>query len=241
MAWSLSGQGTVAVLAFERPPENHVRFADLRQLAGLLVEVAGEDSISAVVLASDLPGRFVGHADRDDLMATAAGADWEEAFALWRTVPAALEALPQPVVAALDGPAMGGGSELALACTFRVGTRAATFTQHEVTRGLMPGGGATQRLPALIGRSRAARLLMSGETLNAGRAAEWGLLDALVEGDDVVAAAVDWLAPLTERSGAALRAIKRAILAGAALPRSESFALEQRLFSELMSRPRTAR
>jgi enoyl-CoA hydratase len=105
----------------------------------------------------------------------------------------------------------------------------------------MPGGGATQRLPALIGRSRAARLLMSGETLDAARAAEWGLLDALVEGDDVVAAAVDWLAPLTERSGAALRAIKRAILEGAALPRPESFALEQRLFSELMSGLRTAR
>jgi enoyl-CoA hydratase/carnithine racemase len=238
MGWSLRREGPVAILAFARPPENHVRFADLRELAGLLGVLAGDEA-AAVVLVSDLPGRFIGHADRDDLMATAAGDSWAEAFELWRTVPAALEALPQPTVAALAGPAMGGGSELALACTFRIGTGAASFTQHEVTRGLMPGGGATQRLPALIGRPRAARLLMSGETLDAGRAAEWGALDALVEGEDAVAAALQWLAPMVEHSGAALRAIKRAILSGPTLPPTDAFAQEQRLFSELMAGLRT--
>lgn len=235
MEWDLRREGPVGILTFVRAPEHYVRFADLRELAQRLDEVAVDNSLAALVLASGMPDRFIGHADREDLMLTFGGDDWEDAFRLWRTVPAAVEALPQPTVAALAGPAMGGGSELALACTFRIGTAEASFTQHEVTRGVMPGGGATQRLPALIGRSRAARLLMSGETLDAERALEWGALDALVTDADVVAAAVEWLAPLTDKGPSALRAIKRAILEGPGLDRPEAFALEQSLFSSLMA------
>jgi enoyl-CoA hydratase/carnithine racemase len=235
MAWRRRRQGPVEILGFDRPPDNHVRFADLRELAERLEAIAADESIAAVVLAGEVPGRFIGHADREDLMAAFAAGEGTAALALWRTVPAALEALPQPVVAALGGPATGGGSELALAATFRVGTAAASFTQHEVTRGLMPGGGATRRLPALIGRPRAARLLMSGETLDARRAAAWGVLDAVVDGEDAVAGALAWLEPLAGRSPAALRAIKRAMVEGATMPAPAAFALEQRLFAELMA------
>lgn len=235
MSWRTERRGTVTVLSFERPPANLVSFADLRELLDALARVAADGEVGLLVLAGGLPDLFIGHADRDDLARLVAGELGAEVFALWREAGTALEDLPQPTLAALGGPAQGGGSELALACTFRVGTAAASFTQHEVLRGAMPGGGATRRLPALVGASRAARMLMSGETLEAGRALEWGVLDAIVEGEDAVAGALAWAAPIAGRPPAALRALKRAIVDGARLPREEALAAEQRSFLELFA------
>jgi enoyl-CoA hydratase len=92
-----------------------------------------------------------------------------------------IESLPIPVVAAIHGHCLGGGLELALACDLRIADPSASLALPEVRLGLIPGGGGTQRAPRLIGPGRAAWLLMSGERLSAAEAAEWGLVEFMVE------------------------------------------------------------
>lgn len=101
----------------------------------------------------------------------------------------ALEALPCPTVAALAGPALGGGLELALGCDRRVGSTTATLSMPEVRLGLLPGGGSTQRLARLLGAAKAKHLLLTGRRLSGLEAQRWGLVDVVVDRAEVVASA----------------------------------------------------
>jgi len=235
VSWSLDREGSTGVLRFSHPPDNWVTLSDLQGLQDCLKALAADDSVNLVILAGDTEDRFIGHWDRTEVVALRAGRLDRAEFDQWRQAPLAIEDIPQPVVAAMAGPARGGGSELALACTFRVGTPSASFCQHEVTREAMPGGGATQRLPRLVGPSRAARILMTGETVDARAAREIGLLDAIVEPGDVVEQTLRWAAPITQQSRASLASIKRALLHAVRLPIGGALAREQELFLDLVA------
>jgi enoyl-CoA hydratase/carnithine racemase len=117
-----------------------------------------------------------------------------------------LEALPVPVVAAVHGYCLGGGLELALACDVRIATPDAQFGFPEVNLGLLPGGGGTQRAPRLVGSGRAAWLIMSGERIPAEQAAQWGLVEFVV--DDLDAGIERVAGQLAGQSPHALRQIK---------------------------------
>jgi len=117
-----------------------------------------------------------------------------------------LEAAPVPVVAAIHGYCLGGGLEIALACDFRIATRDAQLGFPEVNLGLLPGGGGTQRAPRLISRGRAAWLIMSGERIPAEQAAEWGLVEFVV--DDLEEGIARYVEPLDKQSPHAVRQIK---------------------------------
>jgi enoyl-CoA hydratase/3-hydroxyacyl-CoA dehydrogenase len=117
-----------------------------------------------------------------------------------------LEAAPVPVVAAIHGYCLGGGLEIALACDFRIATRDAQLGFPEVNLGLLPGGGGTQRAPRLISRGRAAWLIMSGERIPAEQAAEWGLVEFVV--DDLEDGIARYVEPLDKQSPHAVRQIK---------------------------------
>jgi enoyl-CoA hydratase/carnithine racemase len=124
-----------------------------------------------------------------------------------QTLADAIEALDLPVIAAIHGYCLGGGLELALACDLRVARRDATLGFPEVGLGLLPGGGGTQRAPRLVGRGRAAWLLMSGERITAARAESWGLVEFVV--DDLDAAIAELGGTLAARSASALAELKR--------------------------------
>lgn len=117
-----------------------------------------------------------------------------------------LEAAPVPVVAAIHGYCLGGGLEIALACDFRIATRDAQLGFPEVNLGLLPGGGGTQRAPRLTGAGRAAWLIMSGGRIPAEQAAEWGLLEFVV--DDLEEGIAKYVEPLDKQSPHAVRQIK---------------------------------
>jgi enoyl-CoA hydratase/carnithine racemase len=117
-----------------------------------------------------------------------------------------IEAAPVPVVAAIHGYCLGGGLEIALACDFRIATRDAQLGFPEVNLGLLPGGGGTQRAPRLISRGRAAWLAMSGERIDAEQAAQWGLVEFVV--DDLEAGIAQYVEPLDKQSPHAIRQIK---------------------------------
>lgn len=138
-----------------------------------------------------------------------------------------LERTNKPVVAAINGAALGGGLELALLCDLRIASRNATFALPETRLGIIPGAGGTQRLPRLIGEARAKELILLGRTLNADEAHGWGLLNQVIETpEDLINETLRWLNPILHGAPLAQRAALTAI-------RASSGPLEAGLDTEL--------
>jgi enoyl-CoA hydratase/carnithine racemase len=141
-----------------------------------------------------------------------------------------IEAAPVPVVAAIHGYCLGGGLELALACDVRVAHRDAQLGFPEVKLGLLPGGGGTQRAPRLVGRGRAAWLIMSGERIGAEHAEQWGLVEFVV--DDLEAGIDQVAGQLAQRSPHAVREIKQLLRATRDAP---DYELESQAFARCLA------
>ena len=192
----------VALLTVNAPPVNALSHSVRVALCEALRAAIADESVVAVVLTG-ANRTFVAGADLSELSAPLASPDIRELFA-------AVDACPKPVVAALGGMALGGGLELALCCDRRVASPRAAVGLPEVTLGLLPGGGGTQRLPRLIGLEAAAKLILSGRILPAARAAELGLVDEVVQADgDEVEAACELARALGEQGASSLRRLSR--------------------------------
>jgi enoyl-CoA hydratase/carnithine racemase len=235
MSWDVTHKGAVAVVTVDRPPDNLMSFALLRELEELLETIGNDESTAVVVITGARPGLFVGRADRGDLDRVGRGELNKDEFARWLWTLRRIETIPQPVVAAIDGPAWGGGCELSLACTLRIGSPRAEFCQMEILRGAVPGAGASQRLPRLIGAGRAAEMILTGRPVGAEEAKAIGLLNALFDDSDFQAAALDWARELAGRRRPALVAAKQALNEGRDLPLLEGLKHEQELFLGVFS------
>jgi enoyl-CoA hydratase len=141
--------------------------------------------------------------------------------------------IPRPVIAAVNGFALGGGCELALACDLRVAADNATFGQPEILLGIIPGGGATQRLPRLIGVSRAKDLVFTGRQVDAGEALRIGLVDRVVPRAEALDVARRWAGELARGPSLALALAKRAIDAGLDGTLAAGLGVEHDLFTEV--------
>jgi enoyl-CoA hydratase/carnithine racemase len=139
----------------------------------------------------------------------------------------------KPLIAAVNGLALGGGLEIVLACDLRVAAERASLGAPEVTLGLIPGWGGTQRLPRQLPWAVAARLVLTGEPLSAQEALVVGLVNAVVPAADLMAEARRWAETLCQRGPLALRAAKQAMLQAQELPLQEGLVEEQRLFNSL--------
>jgi enoyl-CoA hydratase len=136
------------------------------------------------------------------------------------------ETSPKPVIAAINGFALGGGCELALACHVRIAADAAKLGQPEVKLGIIPGYGGTQRLPRLVGKGRALQLILTGETIDAQEAFRIGLVNAVVPGAELIATARKMLGQMLANGPAALALAIATIDRGLDLPLDEAIALE---------------
>lgn len=198
----------VVLVGLDRPERrNALDLATVEALHEVLDAWANEPSI--LVVHSTTPGMFVAGADIAELRDR--GAD--DAL---RSINAGLferlEAHRWPTIAAIDGPALGGGCELAMACDLRVATVRASFGQPEAALGILAGAGANWRLPQLVGVAAARRMLYTGEVLDAAAAQRAGLVDVLVdEGHDVLDTAVTVAVRIAERSWRALELTKLAL------------------------------
>ena len=237
--WTLERTGPIAIARFANPPRNSMRFADMTALEAIVTEVALDESVTVLVLASDVPGYFVLHGDLEDLIRLGEGEPVRGDPASWPRVLALFEAMPQVVVAAINGQAWGGGLEMTLACTLRVAGPAASLGLPEVGLGLIPGGGGTQRLPRLIGAGNAACMILSGIPVEAGDALRLGLVQAVLPGKRFLDGVLEWLQPITSRPGYSLRAAKRAIVEGQHLPLDRGLAVEAELAGALLATPET--
>jgi enoyl-CoA hydratase len=237
--WTLQRRDAIGLATFTRPPRNLMSMAAMCELEQLAAEVATDPDIAVLVLTGGVDGYFVAHADLDDLTRLGRGEPVEGDPAAWGRTFAQLEAMPQPVVAAVDGQAWGGGCELALACTLRVASERAHFGQPEVAVGIIPGAGGTQRLPRLIGPGRAAELVLSARIIDAAEALRIGLVEAVIPTAGFVDAVLEWVQPMATKPRPALFAAKRAVVDGLRLPLDEGLRLEGRLFIECQIRPDT--
>jgi enoyl-CoA hydratase/carnithine racemase len=237
--WELTEHDGIAVLTFTRPPRNFMSIAGIGELGERLRALGERDDVAVVVLTGGLPGYFVAHADLEDLGRIGRGEPVEGDPRAWNRTLAGIEALPQPVVAAINGQSWGGGCELALACTVRVAARSATLAQPEVAAGIIPGAGGTQRLPRLVGRGRAMELALTGRVVPADEAAAIGLVEVVLDDEGFADAALAWARTMAAHPRPALAAVKRAITEGEALPLREGLRLEAKLFAACQSDPAT--
>lgn len=233
-SWIESREGRIAVLTFDRPPRNWMDVRSMSELVSHLERLAAEsDEVSVVMLTGGVDGYFIAHADLDDLARIARGEDVGGDLGSWSRALDLLETIPQPTVAAIDGQAWGGGCETALACTLRIGSQRAHLGQPEVSVGIIPGAGGTQRLPRLVGAGVGAELCLSGRVIDAEEALRIGLLNAILPTEGFAKSALAWCERMARHPAPALFAAKQAVVRGLRLPLSEGLALEGRLFAGL--------
>jgi enoyl-CoA hydratase len=222
----------VAVVRLDNGKVNALSTALLGELADVALGLADDPPGAVVVTGS--ARMFAAGADIGEFggptEASAVGAAFLRALD-------AVAAIPRATIAAVNGFALGGGCELALACDLRVCAASARFGQPEILLGIIPGGGGTQRLARLVGPSRAKDLIFSGRQVGAEEALRIGLVDRVVDGDGeaVLDVALAWAAELAAGAVAAQALAKQAIDDGLSGALSDGLALEQRLFADVFA------
>lgn len=218
----------VAVLRLDRPKANALSTALLAQLEAAAQDLI-EDPPGAVVIWGG-PRLFAAGADIGEF----GGPDEARAInqAFRRTLDA-VTAIPRAVIAAVTGYALGGGCELACACDLRVVADTARMGQPEITLGIIPGGGGTQRLARLVGPSRAKDLMLTGRQVDAEEALRIGLADRVVPAEQVFVAAVELAATLASGAVLAQGLAKKAVDAGLDRPLADGLDLEGELFVQV--------
>jgi enoyl-CoA hydratase len=167
----------IATLTIDRPDvKNALNLETVEQVRTALRTIDADPSVGAVIITGAGESAFVSGADINDIRAR--GRD-EGLAAINSSLFAEIERFPRPTIAAINGFALGGGCELALACDIRIASDTAKFGQPEPGLGIIPGAGATQRLPRLIGMGRAKHLVLTGEIIDAKQALEIGLVSAV--------------------------------------------------------------
>ncbi|HEV8471636.1 MAG TPA: enoyl-CoA hydratase-related protein [Methylomirabilota bacterium] len=213
--------GAVAVLTLDNPPLNVLSRAMYERLERLVDDVAASETIRAVVLTGAGERAFSAGADVKEFPGASEPERWRRQIRYIFDVSEKLAALPQPVVAAVNGVAYGGGFELTLFCDVRVASARARFALPEVKLGLFPGTGGVQRLPALIGVARAKELLLRGEPIDATDAERLGVVTRVWPADRLAAESLALAQALAERPGRAVRTIKRLVDGAAGLSAAE--------------------
>jgi enoyl-CoA hydratase/carnithine racemase len=219
----------VAVLRLDRPKMNAISVqvqADLREAAAELTE---RDDVRAVVLWG---GERVFAAGNDvKEMADLTYSDMVKVSASVSSATTAIARIPKPVVAAVNGYALGGGCELALAADLRFAAEDAVLGQPEVLLGIIPGAGGTQRLARLVGASRAKDIIFTGRFVKADEALRIGMVDRVVPADRVLEESVAWAAQFSGAASLAIRAAKECIDRGSEVDLDTGLEIERQQFA----------
>ncbi|MDP9038269.1 MAG: enoyl-CoA hydratase-related protein, partial [Acidobacteriota bacterium] len=232
---------------------NALNASMVRELDHAFAALAGLPSVRAIVLTGAGSKAFAAGADIAEL-AAADAAEGEQIARRAQRVFRRIETLGKPVLAAINGFALGGGLELALACTLRLAAEHARLGQPEINLGVIPGFGGTQRLPRLIGQSAALRIILTGERIAAPEALRLGLIDELVptpgaetpsadptpagpHATPLLARALQLAHTLAAMPPLAVAAAIEAVTRGADLPLEDALALEAEIFGRLCATP----
>ncbi len=221
----------VALLRINRPPMNALSLELLGELAEVATSLATDPAVKAVVVVGGERAFAAGFEISEF-------EDEERARLIsvrFRTALDALGAIPRPVIAAVNGYALGGGLELAMACDLRIVADNARVGQPEILLGLIPGAGGTQRLARLVGPARAKEIVWSGRQVRADEAERIGLVDRVVPAAELLGAATDWAAGFARGAVVAMGLAKRAIDRGLDGSLDEGLDIETDAFIEVFA------
>jgi enoyl-CoA hydratase len=223
----------IATVTLERPQSrNAINRAMLDDLAQCVTRLAALEDVRAILLTASGDKAFAAGADLKELDAPTRQAG--ESLALHaQHVFSLIERCGKPVLACIQGYALGGGCELALACTLRLAADTAHLGQPEIKLGILPGWGGTQRLPRLIGRSAALKLILTGDPIPAAEALRLGLVDEVLPADQLLPRARELAAILAAQPPLAVAAILDTIHRGLDLPLDQALAIEAAAFGHL--------
>lgn len=208
----LEKEGAVGIITLNRPPVHPFNYAAIDNLGKAFTELENDKTIRSIIITGGGEKAFSAGFDI---------ASFADPMNVWmprygHIVYNKIERSAKPVVAAINGFALGGGLELALACHFRVMVDAekATLGLPEINLGIIPGWGGTQRLPRLVGRTRALEIALMGRKINAKEAYDWGLINKVSKPGEVLKDAREYAVALSKRAPLALKAILNAIVLG---------------------------
>lgn len=223
-------KGSIAYVTVNRPKVlnalNTPTWTDLRTA---FEDAKADTSVHGVILTGAGDKAFIAGADISEL-AHVDAYEAEESSRFGQGVLDLIENIGKPVIAAINGFALGGGCETAMACTMRIAVEHARFGQPEVKLGLLPGGGGTQRLPRLVGKGRALQLILTGETISAQEAWRIGLVNEVVPAADLIARAETILKQIMANAPIAVKFSLEAANKGMDTSQAEGFALEASYF-----------
>jgi enoyl-CoA hydratase/carnithine racemase len=219
----LSREDAIAVITLNRPPANAISEPLIRELNLALVELQGDAAVRAVVITGSGDRIFCGGAD---LGSAFSGGDVEGFIRFGNSVMRKMERFPKPIVAAINGHAMGGGCEIAMACHLRLLKETARMGQTESNLGIIPGYGGTQRLPRLIGRTKALEFLLLGTQIPAAECLSLGLVNRLCKEGETLNDARALARQLARRAPLATAAIIKAVDEGLESPMARSIDVE---------------
>ncbi len=221
--------GRVAILTINRPDKMNALSEGVRaDLLAALDRIAGDDGIGVVVLTGAGEKAFIAGADIGEF-AGRSPFDQRHAMRSPRIFDV-MASYPKPVIAMINGYCLGGGCELAMSCDIRVASDKASFGQPEINLGLIPGGSGTQRMPRLVGSGQAMRMILSGDRIAAGEAAQIGLVDLVVAHDELRTKTLELAARIASKSPLTLKVAKEAVRAADRLPIEEGLLYERDLF-----------
>ena len=198
--------GPVACVTLDDPPMNLLRPEVLAQLGARIHEALADERVRVIILTGEGNRAFSAGFDIKVFTEIADASGAENLASTGQAITLAIESAPKPVIAAINGLCLGGGNELAMACHFRIAASSARFGQPEIKLGLIPGFGGTQRLPRLIKRNEALRLILTGEMISADQALGLGLIDEVVADGDLTQAVERLAAPFVAGSPSAVTA-----------------------------------
>ena len=220
----------IAYVTVNRPKVlNALNTPTWKDLRTALEDARDDATVLGVILTGAGDKAFIAGADIGEL-AHATAIDAEQSSRFGQGVLELIENLGKPVVAAINGFALGGGCETAMACTIRIAAESAKFGQPEVKLGLLPGGGGTQRLPRLVGKGRALQLILSGEMISAQEAYRIGLVNEVVPAADLITRAEAILKKIASNAPIAVKFALEAANKGVETSQAEGLLLEASYF-----------
>jgi enoyl-CoA hydratase/carnithine racemase len=223
-------KGAIAYVTVNRPKLlNALNTPTWEDLRTAFEDARNDPTVRGVILTGAGNKAFIAGADIGEL-ARASAIEAEQSSRFGQAVLDLIENLGKPVVAAVNGFALGGGCETAMACTIRIAVDTAKFGQPEVTLGLLPGGGGTQRLPRLVGKGRALQLILSGEMISAQEAYRIGLVNEIVPAADLITRAEAILNKIGSNAPVAVKFSLEAVNKGMETSQGEGILLEASYF-----------
>ncbi|HVR39722.1 MAG TPA: enoyl-CoA hydratase-related protein [Thermoanaerobaculia bacterium] len=224
----------ILFVTIDRPKVNALNAETVDELGRVFADARNDDAVKCVILTGAGEKAFVAGADIGEL-ATMNPISGCETSRRGQRVFSSIEQFPKPVIAAINGFALGGGCELALACHIRIASEKALIGLPEVTLGIIPGYGGTQRMARLLGKGKALELICTGDPISAAEAERIGLVNKVVPADQLSAAAEEMARKIASRGPLAVRAAIEAVNSGSDMPFEQGQALEATLFGLLAS------